>query len=182
VAAKACVALLRGINVGGARKVAMPELRSLFEALGHSDVTTYVQSGNVVFGAAGRRSPARLAADIEQRIAGDLGLEVTVLLRTPDDLKGVVDGNPFLGRATDVSTLHVTFLADEPDADAVGALDPDHASPDRFEVVGREVYLHTPGGYGRTKLNNAFWERRFGTRATTRNWRTVGKLLDLASR
>ena len=174
------VALLRGINVGGRTRVGMDELRRSFLALGHADVTSYLQSGNVVF-----RSPveeaSRLAGDIERRIARDLGVTVTVLVRTKDDLAHVVANNPFLCRETDLAKLHVTFLADAPDHERAARLDTPIGEPDELSLVGREVYLHCPNGYGRTRLNNAYLERRLGVAATTRNWNTITRLCDLAS-
>src|SRR5215207_8627128 len=107
------VALLRAINIAGRTRVGMEDLRQLFVALGHADVKTYLQSGNVIFTCPGE-APSRLAADIEKRIARDLGLTVTVLLRTRDDLNDVVANNPFQKRKIDPAKLHVTFLADKP--------------------------------------------------------------------
>jgi uncharacterized protein (DUF1697 family) len=174
------VALLRGINVGGRTRVGMDDLRRLFVALGHADVKSYVQSGNVLFSSPVEES-SRLVGDIQRRIARDLGVTVTVLLRTKDDLARVVANNPFLSRETDPAKLHVTFLADAPDHERVARLDTPSGGPDEFSLAGREVYLHCPHGYGRTKLNNAYLERRLGVAATTRNWNTVTKLCDLAS-
>jgi uncharacterized protein (DUF1697 family) len=170
------VCLLRGINVGG-KKVAMKALKELLEGLGHEDVTTYIQSGNVVFGSDGGDAEA-LSAAIEKAIGAQMGLDVTVLLRSPAELAAVVAANPFPGVE---DRLHVTFLAEEPARSKVDAVDPDGYPPDAFAVVGREVYLHCPDGYGRSKLGNSFWERKLGVAATTRNWRTVTKLLEMAS-
>jgi uncharacterized protein (DUF1697 family) len=153
----------------------MKPLAALFEALGAEDVRTYVQSGNVVFAG---RGPGLTAAAIEQRIAADLGVAVTVLLRTRRELAAVVAANPFLASGADPAKLHVTFLAERPAADRRREL-PEESGPDALRVHGREVYLHCPNGYGRTKLHNAFVEKRLGVAATTRNWRTVTTLLDL---
>ncbi len=174
------VSLLRGINLGGQRKIKMEDLQALFVALGHSQVTTYIRSGNIIFKSSAN-SPSKLARGIEERIARDLGLAVTVLLRTSDELAQVVEDNPFIRQGTDPTKLYVTFLADAPDPAVVGQLEVQNRQPDEFRVLGREIYLHCPQGYGRTKLNNAFWERRLGTAATTRNWNTVTKLLELAT-
>ena len=172
------VALLRAINLGSRNKVSMAALRELFAALGAEDVRTYVQSGNVVFDSS--RSATRLSKAIGDRIARDLGLQVEVLVRTAKQLKAVVDGNPFAGRGVDAATLHVTFLSEAPTAARVRGLDPDGFAPDEFRVVGKEVYLRCPNGYGRSKLTNAYFEKQLGVAATTRNWRTVGKLAELA--
>ncbi len=174
------VALLRGINVGSHSKVAMGDLRRLFLALGHADAKTHVQSGNVIF-RCHVDEPSRLAGDIERRVASDLGVKISVLLRTKDELAHVLTDNPFRTRELDLSKLHVTFLADRPDPQRVTLLETPAGESDEFNLVGREVYLHCPNGYGRTKLNNAYLERRLGVVATTRSWNTLTKLCDLAS-
>ena len=174
------VALLRGINVGGQTRVGMDDLRRLFDALGHAAVQSYLQSGNVIF-----RSPvdepSRVAGEIERRIAGDLGVMVTVLVRTADDLAQVVANNPFVGREIDPATLHVTFLAHAPQPERVARLETTSGESDELALVRREVYVHCPNGYGRTKLNNAYIERQLGVAATTRNWNTVSRLRELVS-
>jgi uncharacterized protein (DUF1697 family) len=174
------VALLRGINLGSHAKIAMPKLRALFESLNYAEVRTYLQSGNVVF-AATTTDTSGIAAQIEQRIHQDLGLKVPVLLRTGTDLRRIAANNPFLDRETDFAKLHVTFLADEPDRQRVADIDPGFGAPDAFSVVGREIYLHCPNGYGRSKLIATFFERRLKVGATNRNWKTVMALYDLAN-
>jgi uncharacterized protein (DUF1697 family) len=177
---KTYVALLRGINLGSHNKIAMDHLRKLFVALGHHDVKTYIQSGNVIF-----KSPvddkSRLAGDIEQRIAEELGVKVTVLVRTRDDLAEIVANSPFLSRESDPKKLHVAFLSDAPDPERLAGLAAPAGEPAEFSLVGREIYLYYPNGYGRTKLTNAYVEKRLGVAATTRNWRVVNKLYDLLS-
>jgi uncharacterized protein (DUF1697 family) len=174
------VALLRGINLGAHNKIAMADLRELFAAVGAEAIATYVQSGNVVFKSSVGSAP-KLARAIEERIERDLGLGVKVLLRTNAELAGIAAGNPFDASGTDSATLHVTFLAERPDPARVRGLDPARGQPDEFRVAGREVYLHCPNGYGRSKLTNAYFEKQLGVAATTRNWRTVTKLAELAS-
>lgn len=167
------VALLRGVNVGGKRKVSMATLRSIVESLGHTDVQTYIQSGNVVFkGGAGVT-----ARELERAIERKLGLDVTVMLRTRADLTRVVKQNPF--SAVDLSGVHVGFLTEKPKPAAVAALDAEQFAPDRFVVKGREVYLHLPNGMGRSKLP-AYLDRQLKVPATVRNWNSVLKLLELA--
>jgi uncharacterized protein (DUF1697 family) len=176
---KTYVALLRGINLGARNKVSMADLRKLFGGLKAEEVATYVQSGNVVF-----KSPAEAAGlgnAIENRISRDLGLDVTVLLRTPAELAKILARDPFAKSGSEPTKLHVTFLAEKPDRARVRELDPKHSEPDEFRVVGREIYLHCPDGYGRSKLTNAYFEKQLGIAATTRNWKTVTKLAELAS-
>ncbi len=175
------VSLLRGINVSGRNRIAMADLRALYEAHGHHDVTTYVQSGNVISRSSARTSVA-VARAMRRAIADDFGLDVTVLVRTPAELYRLLEGNPFLGHGNDVTKLHVTFLAEPAAATRVKALDGDAFAPDRFAVHGREVYVHCPGGYGRTRIDNTFFERKLGVAATTRNWKTVTQLAELSRR
>jgi uncharacterized protein (DUF1697 family) len=176
---KTYVALVRGINVGGRKRVSMPDLRALVASLGAEDVATYVQSGNVIFKSAD--SSGKLIEFIEKRIRRDLGLSVTVLLRTRPQLAKVLAGNPFAGGGRELTKLHVTFLADKPDRARIRELDPERAEPDEFRVVGQEIYLYCPAGYGRSKLTNAYFEKQLGVVATTRNWKTVTKLAERAS-
>lgn len=173
------VALLRGINVGGKNKVPMAELRELFATLGHEDVVSYIQSGNVVFTSTVK--PAQAASDLAAAIVKEFGLRVPVIVRTRTELAKVITSNPYLKRGAD-SKLHVTFLADRPSAAAIKRLDPDRCPPDEFTVQGREIFMFMPNGMGRTKLTIDYFEKRLGTQGTARNWNTVNKLLDLMPR
>jgi uncharacterized protein (DUF1697 family) len=168
------IALLRGINVGGKASIRMADLKTSFEALGFEDVVTYINSGNVVF-----RGTKPDAAAIEKRIAKDFGLEVAVMLRTPKELALIEESNPF--PKAEPARLHVVFLSSRPTAKAVAGLNPDRSPPDEFRVVGREIYLHTPGGIGRSKLTIDWFEKQLGVRGTARNLNTVAKLIELAS-
>ena len=171
-------AFLRGINVGGHRRIAMADLRDLFHGLGHADAQTHLQSGNVAF-TGPDDDPARVAAGIEAAITRDLGLSVGVMLRTGDELAHVVAGNPFRDREPDPRKLHVAFLAAVPDTERVAAFEVPPGETAGFAFDGRDVHLHYPDGYGRTRLNHAYLERRLGVAATARNWRTVTALRDL---
>ena len=173
------VAMLRGVNVGAHNRIKMPALTDLFVALGHTDVVTYIQSGNVVFKSRSK-SAAAVARGIASAIEAELGSDVAVLIRSKEELAGIVKANPFLRAKVDPARLHVTLLAEAPAADAARALEQFDAGSDEASVVGREVYLHCPNGYGNTKLNPALIERRLGTTSTTRNWKTITTLLELA--
>jgi uncharacterized protein (DUF1697 family) len=174
------VALLRGINVSGKNKVKMEDLRAIVGSLGCERVQTYIQSGNVVFDSS-TRSAAKVSDEISGAITRELALDVTVLVRTAADLTTVLATSPLDRNGVDTTKLHVTFLASTPPAAKLRALADVDASPDALAVVGREVYVHCPNGYGRTKLNNTFFEKRLGVGATTRNWRTVQTLAALAN-
>jgi uncharacterized protein (DUF1697 family) len=167
-------ALLRAVNVGG-RTLPMAELRAVVADGPYRDVTTYIQSGNLVFSAADG-DPAAVRADLEARLAEAFG-PVAVLVRTADELAAVAGANPFVAEGADPKTLHVTLLAEPPDPGRLVEV-VTLAGPDRWVLLDRQVYLCCPDGYGRTKLTNAFFERRLGVEATTRNWRTLLTLVE----
>ena len=174
------VALLRGINVGGGNRLLKRELVAIFEAAGCTDIRTYIQSGNVVFGATSALAE-RLSVRISAAIAVSHGYQVPVVVRTAADFARIVHSNPFLAAGTDPAKLHVGFLAATPEPARVATLDPDRSPPDAFAVRGCEVYLHFPNGVARSKLTNVYFDRTLGTVCTIRNWRTVCKLHQMAS-
>lgn len=171
------ISLLRGINVGGQRNVPMAELREVYSAAGLRKVKTYIQSGNVIFESP-ETEEAALVSGLEGQIAASFGFPVSVVIRNLEEWRRLARRHPF-SEGADPAHLHVACLAEEPGANAVRDLAAVDARGDRFKVVGREVYLHCPNGMARTKLNNATLERKLGTAATMRNWKTVGKLLEL---
>ncbi|HKD86365.1 MAG TPA: DUF1697 domain-containing protein [Terriglobales bacterium] len=172
------VALLRAINVGGKHILPMKHLVEMFCDARCVNVRSYIQSGNVVFSA-----PEKIAKGIpsllEQQIEKRFGFPAPVILRTRDELAKVARGNPFLKAGAPERELNVYFLAGQPSAAAVKSLDPQRSAPDRFQVIGREIYLHTPNGMGRTKLTSAYFDSKLKTVATARNWATVLKLLEM---
>lgn len=172
------VALLRGINVGGKRKVAMAYLRAIVEGLGHADVRTYINSGNVVFASgtpgAGR---AELEAQLEKAIRAELGLDVAVIVRTHDELAAAVDANPFPDAVP--PRLLLSFLREAPAADGYAAAEAVESGADEFRVDGTTVYLHCPDGIGRSKLAEALSKPKVPV-GTARNLATVRKLVELS--
>ena len=174
------VALLRGINVGGKNKLPMRDLAAMFTEAGCTEVRTYIQSGNVVFSAT-PMCVKQLPDVISQRIAERFGFRAPVILRTADEFRRVVTGNPFLKSDADAGPLHVAFLADLPDPRRVAALDPKRSPGDYLKVRGREIYLCLPNGVAGTKLSNAYFDSTLATTSTIRNWRTVLKLVEIAS-
>jgi uncharacterized protein (DUF1697 family) len=175
------VALLRSVNVAGHGRIAMNELRASFEALGSTGVTTYIQTGNVLF-TTGSKSEGGIADAIEQRLAEDFGDAPAVLVRSVPDLLRVGSASPYAKAGADPSRHHVTFLATRPSKAALDALALPPSGRDELVVDGKEVYVHTPDGYAQTKYTGTFLERRLGVVSTTRNWNTVTKLCDLAGR
>jgi len=170
------IALLRGINVGGRHKVAMADLRALCADAGCQSATTYIQSGNVVFRHP-TRSPDKLGADLAERLEAMTGFTVAVVLRTASQMAALVADNPFPHVAP--TALHVTFLSSDPAPGALDEVDPAAFAPEEFALAGRQLYLHLPNGMARTKLPQAL--DVFPTPVTTRNWKTVLKLVELSS-
>jgi uncharacterized protein (DUF1697 family) len=173
------VALLQGINVGKHKRIAMKDLRALVERLGYSDVTTHLNSGNVVFTAA-RATDEALAAGIEAAIASDLGLDVPVVVRSGDALARIVENNPFPDAAADHTTLHVTFLGADPAPDRVASLAERERGEDDYRVEGADVYLFYPNKTSGAVFMPTGLGPALGVVATSRNWRTVTKLAELA--
>lgn len=175
------VALLRSVNVGGHGRIGMKELRDSFEGLGYGNVVTYIQTGNVLFDA-WSKSEAAVVSAIEERLDQDFGDSPAVILRSVPELLRVGRASPYAKAGADPARHHVTFLAEQPEKKKVTSLVLPASGRDKLVVDGREVYVHTPDGYGTSKLSGAFLERRLGVLSTTRNWNTVTKLCALAGR
>jgi uncharacterized protein (DUF1697 family) len=208
---KTTISLLRGINVSGQNRINMPELIRLYETLGMTNVVTYIQSGNVVFDTE-INDQAKIINLIEVGISQSFGGEVRVILRDKHELGKILKSNPFLAsRNEDSNHLYVTFLSDIPSEvvinnltsphpiprpsstphgvdTAVGSLKPpqlgmgENNIPDEFIIRDNEVYLFCPIGYGKTKFSNTFFEKKLNVTATTRNWKTVNALFEIAER
>ena len=170
------VALLRGINIGSRQRVSMPDLRALMEELGHTDVETLVQSGNVVF--TSRAKPATLEKQLEEAIEEKLGVDPKVVVRTRDELAAAIDASPFKV-PDDPKNLHVTFLSAKPDAAAVKRLGEAELGPDEIVFKDREIYILYVNGMGRSELAKQLGRAKLGVAATDRNWNTVTKLLEM---
>ncbi len=177
--ASTCVALLRGINVGGKHKMPMKELVEVCSAAKCRNVRTYIQSGNVVFTAPANVAKG-LALSLARNIEARFGFPVPVVLRSHEQLAQVARNNPFLKAGKPEATLHVSFLADEPAAEAIAKLDPNRSPGDEFRVIGSEIYFCFPNGAGNTKLTSSYLDSRLKTVGTTRNWATVLKLVEMS--
>ena len=158
----------------------MATLAAMFSDAGASDVTTYIQSGNVVFGAPAKAA-ATIAARIEQLIEKRFAMRIPLVLRSARELADAAARNPFLARGVGENELHVMFLADKPPAKLAAALDASRSPGDELALVGRDLYLRLPNGAGRSKLTNAYVDKTLATVSTQRNWRTVLKLCELAN-
>ena len=154
----------------------MKDLVAIFQAAGATDIRTYIQSGNVLFISP---APEPLIAAVTAQIAAQFGYPGRIVLRSADELRQAHVANPFIGAPED--SLHIYFLADRPSKAALATLDFDRSPGDTFAVLGREIYLNVPNGMARTKLSNAYFDAKLKTVSTARNWKTVTRLVELAS-
>jgi len=202
------IAMLRGINVSGQKIIKMESLRKSCEKIGLQEVQTYVQSGNIIFKTKTSLSISKnIASKLTSMILRDFGFEVPVIIRTVDEMREVIKKNPYLkDKSVDLSRLYVTFLPEpvssaqskkldalysqisgnsQPSGNVGGSGKSAKASKapstatDFFQLVRKEIYLYCPGGYGNTKLSNNLFEKALSVSATTRNWNTVNKLLEI---
>ncbi|MEW2613831.1 DUF1697 domain-containing protein [Streptomyces sp. NPDC047880] len=173
-------ALLRGINVGGSRKVPMADLRTLLTDLGHDDVRTYLQSGQAVF-TSGRGGEDALAAEIAQAVEQRFGFGVDVIVRDHAYLRAIADACPFPAAGLEPKQLHVTYFSAPVTPDRFAEIDQDAYLPEEFRLGDRALYLYAPNGLGRSKLAEHLSKPRVnkGVIATTRNWNTVVKLVEM---
>lgn len=173
-------ALLRGINVGGSKKVPMADLRTLMEGLGYDGVRTHLQSGQAVF-TPGHGDEESLAAELTQVIEKHFGFPVDVIVRDHAYLKAVADACPFPAAELEARQLHVTYFSEPVDAERFAGIDRAAHLPDDFRLGDRALYLYAPDGLGRSKLAEQLSKPRItkGLIATSRNWNTVVKLVEL---
>jgi uncharacterized protein (DUF1697 family) len=169
------VALLRGINVGGNRRIKMGDLRDALSAVGLDNPQTLLQSGNVVVDS--NADAAAFVDIVETTIQSTFGFPSTVMVRTADKFRSVFAEHPFTSeQIEDPRFAHVGFCRDLPDRDGFDALQEGHEGPEEMKLVGRELFVYYPEGSGRSKLTNSVIEKHLGTRTTSRNWNTVEKL------
>lgn len=174
------ISLLRGINVSGQKSIKMEALRRLYESLGFQNVSTYVQSGNVIFTHEDADTD-QLEETISGKIEKEFAFSVTVLVLKAEKLGQVIDNNPFAKKSDKQSQhLYVTFLSAKPDNYRQKAILDHCRNGEEARFGDHVVYLYVPKGYGRTKINNNFVESRLKVDATTRNWKTTNEIFRLA--
>lgn len=172
------ISLLRGINVIGHNVVKMDALGRMFAKLGLGDVRTYIQSGNVIF-RADEVKRSDLEIMIRRKILDEFGFDVPVIVRRLGELERMLVSNPFEGKY-EIASLYATFLSEVPGESSIAGIEDFRPADDKFIISGTTVFLHCPDGYGNTKLTNTFFEKKLKVAATTRNWRTTGKLVEIA--
>lgn len=175
------IALLRGINVSGHKKIKMADLRIALEQLNFTDIVTYIQSGNIVFKSV-HNSITELELLIQKQILTDFGFEVPVLIKTPKELKTVFDNNPFeKNKLNDPKLFYVVFLKDKPQQKHIETLKTYDYSPEAYVINEKIIYFYAANGAGNAKMSNNFFENKLKVIATSRNWRTIQKLIELSN-
>lgn len=176
--ADAWIVLLRGVNLGRNKRIAMSDLRGLLESLGYKDVRTHIVSGNAIV-TGGRGTAATMERQIAKQLVADLGLDVTVFVRSLREFEALIAANPFAKKPAAKNALHAVFLSADPKPSAVKALDTKAYEPDRFAFGKRVIYLSLTQGVAGSRLPD--WEKALGVRTTMRTWNVVTKLRDLAA-
>ncbi|MGL4599541.1 MAG: DUF1697 domain-containing protein [Bacteroidia bacterium] len=175
------ICLLRGINVSGKNKILMADLKKQLESLRVENISTYIQSGNIVFSSPKAIDAFMFELQIKKMILKNYGFDVPVIVRSLGEWEETASRNPFLkNKDVDLGKLHVTFLGGLPESELVKKIDATSFLPDSFEVVAKDVFVHCPESYGETKLSNKYFETKLRQTATTRNWKTVLTLLEMA--
>jgi len=176
------ISFLRGINVSGQKKILMADLKTLYEKLLFMNVITYIQSGNVVFDSDSELSNEQLSQVIGKAILSQYGFEIPVIIRNLTELKIIIAQNPFPNvQNINPERLYVTFLSELPSEARLEKIQSMELSTDKFVYIGKEIFLYCPISYGETKLSNNFFESKLKVTATTRNWKTVLKLVEIAA-
>ena len=171
------ISILRGINVGGKKKIKMDDLKTLYENSGFEDVSTYIQSGNVIF-TSNETSKSSIKSKLENTITQEYGFDVPIYICTHEEMKNIFKNSPFIESEEEENgtKVLVTFLSSTPtDIDKVMSY---VKEPEKLVVSNDIVYLYCPNGYGKSKLSNNFLESKLKVVATTRNWKTVKKLCE----
>ncbi len=172
------IALLRGINVGGHKKILMADLKLLFEKLKFKNVQTYIQSGNVIFHSTESNS-GKLEKMIKNQILVDYGFEVPILVKTPSEIKSILNECPFKEEKKENS--YFTLLHPSPEDELIELTNKISYPNEEFLVTKSCVYFYSSTGYGNVKCNNNFFEKKLGVSSSSRNFRTLSKLIELSS-
>ena len=174
------LSILRGINVGGHKKILMKDLKALYETLGFCEVSSYIQSGNILF-KSDEENTQIIRENIERAIVSQYGFDVPVLIRTSEQIEKILEHQTFkdLDVESEGALRMITFLGDTPSSSALELLKPYLKEDEFFEIKGCELYAYFPNGYRNTKLTNNLIEKKLQTSATTRNYKTMLKLHEL---
>jgi uncharacterized protein (DUF1697 family) len=180
---KSYIAFLRGVNMTGHNSIKMADLSNLFIKMGFSDAETYIQSGNVIFTDHGDILPSDFSKTIEKEILQKFNYIVPSMIRTSQELTDLLSVNPFLGeRDFNPAKMAVMFLHEEPSASQLMKVADVDYPPDKFKIIGRDIFIFCPNGFGKTKLYTNFFEKKMGVTGTARNWKTITTILNIAEK
>jgi uncharacterized protein (DUF1697 family) len=175
------ISLLRGVNMAGHNKIQMTELSTLYRKMGFKDVRSYIQSGNVIFSLDDKTDFQRVASQIEGAILKKFDDAIPVFIRTISEIKKVIIENPFFNEENfDPARMAVIFLYETPSGEQVEKVKNIDYPPDKFKIIGKEIFIYCPNGFGRTKLYTNFFENKMKVTGTARNWKTVKSILKIA--
>ena len=175
------IALLRGINIGPHKRMKMEKLVASCAACGWAGARTYIQSGNVVFKATGKSSPDALGKKLAAQIVADFGFSSEVIMRSKEEMEKIIARNPLLKqRGVDPEKLHVAFLAEQPQPEAVKKLESLTLAPDQARVLKKEIYFYFPNGVSGSSLWKHPLDQVLKASVTMRNWNTVNQVCAMA--
>ncbi len=170
------ISILRGINVGGKRKLLMTELKELYKELDFESISSYIQSGNLIFNCS-ETNTTLIESLISDAIFERFGYKVPVIVKSSKDWKEIIRSNPFTNK--EINSLHITLLKEEPSEVLAQAFESIDFAPEQFRLIGQCIYIKCQGKYHQSKLSNAAIEKHLKVEATTRNWKTAIKLTEL---
>jgi uncharacterized protein (DUF1697 family) len=175
------ISFLRGVNMTGHNSIKMTDLAALYNNLGFIDAETFIQSGNVIFSTTVDRPVPDIALEIETAIHSDFGFDVPVMIRTVPEMKSIISSNPYLSEpGFNPAKMAVIFLHDKITENQIQKAADVNYPPDKFKIIGNEIFTFCPNGFGRTKLYTNFFENRMKVTGTARNWKTITTLLEMA--
>jgi uncharacterized protein (DUF1697 family) len=177
------ISFLRGINMTGHNSIKMTELAALYSDLGFDRPETFIQSGNVIFNVNKEMLVTAIVTAIETAIHNTFGYTVPVMIRSVPEMRNILSSNPFLEEAKfDPSKMAVIFLHDNLKESEIRKVADVNYPPDKFKIIGNEIYTFCPNGFGKTKLYTNFFENKMKVQGTARNWKTITTLLNLAEK
>ena len=180
---KTYAAFLRGVNMTGHNSIKMTDLTSMFIKMGYADAITYIQSGNVIFRGTGNSSDREIELKFEKEITSRFKYDIKVMIRSVNEMKNFFSVNPYLDEENFYpAKIAVLFLNEKPSNDQIMKVKDVDYPPDKFKIVGSEIYVYCPNGFGRTKLYTNFFEKKMGISGTARNWKTITTILNLAEK
>lgn len=177
------ISFLRAVNMAGHNSIRMADLSALYRNLGFIRPETYIQSGNVIFGAEKEMPPDQISSLVEEGIFREFGYDVPVIVKTIKDIRKILSSNPFLTEKNfDPAKMAVIFIRENLDSSHIRKVADVDYPPDKFKIIGNEIFTFCPNGFGRTKIYTGFFEKKMKVKGTARNWNTIMTILDLAEK